>query len=130
MTSQRRVVQYNGLNYFRHINPDGSLGGLVDPSSDVAPTVYVAFEARVAGFCELRDRVQILGAAYVCGASYLYDDVVVNGGSVYAGSRLYGNVVVEGMADGVSLWGYTIIPAGCRLTKDGTIPLPPLSTDG
>ena len=50
---------------FRHLNPDGTLGGWVAATAAVAPTVYMAPTARVFGRALVRDHARLLDHACV-----------------------------------------------------------------
>jgi len=65
------MSQFDFVTAHRHVNPDGSLGGLVDDTADVSPTSWVHLSARVC------DNVNIFGS------SAINKDVVLKGYGTY-----------------------------------------------
>ncbi len=87
-------------NMHRHINPDGTTGGLVEDSAFVAPTATVGPNAVVRGSSRIEDTSEVKDGAQVIDA-VLSDHAVVEGqgaavGGEYRGETVCNEVIVRG----------------------------------
>jgi carbonic anhydrase/acetyltransferase-like protein (isoleucine patch superfamily) len=86
----------------RHINPDGSVGGEVDDTAHVDPSVYLGPN------CVVRNRAQVLGDVRLEGDVCVWDDVVIDG-------RNEGDIVIRGY---VAVYGKVHVSGFVRLIND------------
>jgi carbonic anhydrase/acetyltransferase-like protein (isoleucine patch superfamily) len=79
----------------RHINPDGSVGGMVGEGCIVEGTCWVDYEAEVFNYAQVRGNVHIDEYGIVCGFAELNGDINVPGSAIICGdAKLIGEMSV------------------------------------
>lgn len=72
----------------QHVNPDGELGGWVEPDAVVTEGVTLSVDAQV------RDNARVFGNAQVLGAARITEDALVHGNA-----SISGGVVMSGTGE-------------------------------
>lgn len=84
----------------RHINPDGSLGGLVADTAFIEETVTIEHSASVFGHAVVMDNAVIADRAKVFGEAFICDNVHVFGDAkIYGDAFLFGNLHIDQNVD-------------------------------
>ena len=98
---------------YRHKNPDGTLGGWVAETCDVADTVYIEPTAEVFEYATVKDNVRILHESRVCEFAEVSGSAVIDDYSMVCGnSKVNGNAYIGGnsiIAGDTKVGGYTEI---------------------
>src|SRR3989344_6028702 len=75
----------------QHVNPDGSVGGWIADTAQVAATAYIGPDAVVFG------NAQVYGSAQVCGSALVSENARVYGfAQVFGSAQVYGYAWVYG----------------------------------
>ncbi len=114
---------FDGLGHpvpaHRHLNPDGTSGGWIADSAQVAHTVYVAPSAQVFGHAivggraRLKDNAKVYGYAEVKGSAKLSEQAQVGGHAQVMGwAKILGNAQVK---DHAKVWEQAVISGNAVL---------------
>ncbi|MGC8730509.1 MAG: hypothetical protein ACP5RP_03970 [Candidatus Micrarchaeia archaeon] len=92
-------------NFYRHINPDKSVGGFVEETAEVGPAAFTELQTLVIDHAKLLGSAKLLGHAMVGGWSIVSGNavigenaVVTDNAEVYGNAKIYGYAMVYGDA--------------------------------
>ncbi len=91
---------------YRHINPDGTLGGWVAETATVEDTCYIGMFAQVYEYATVSGNAKVLHYGRVCEFATVTDDAEIDDYSLVCGSA-----IVSGNA---YIGGNSIIAGDCR----------------
>jgi UDP-3-O-[3-hydroxymyristoyl] glucosamine N-acyltransferase len=95
----------------RHTNPDGSLGGLVDPTAEVDAESTVSEHGIVSGYTKVRGGVVVADGARVAGHVWVTGSVhIPDGAEVYGHGRVTdgGDVAGDSLAYRSAVRAYSV----------------------
>lgn len=82
-----------------HINPDGTKGGWIAETALVEPTCYIAPDAEVYEFAQVRDNARLLGSSSAYGFAKIAGNATLNDWAVAAdGAVIQGSAYVDSTA--------------------------------
>ena len=107
------------VGYKRHINPDGSTGGLVENTAFVEKTAHVDYYARVEGYAHVLGTAKIRDRARVSGYAIIYNNVRVADNAVIEGDASVGCKAI--IYDNAKIFGSAIIPGDAYIGRNAKI---------
>ena len=109
----------------RHLNPDGSLGGMVADTARVASTVTVGPDALVYGMADVHDQAMILDRAQVYGDASIMNKATICGSArVHGCAWVFDQAVVGGNAqvfDNAQLGDAAYVAGWARVYGDAIV---------
>lgn len=102
------------LPAYRHVNPDGSVGGWVAETALVEDTCYVSPDAQVFEYAAVRDNAKICEESIVCEFAEVMGNAIIDDTSMVCGNAK--------ISDNAYIGGQSIISGdtrvgGCRSTE-------------
>lgn len=91
---REEILEFGGLKHYRHINPDGSVGGWVSEKASIGKNVIIGGKAIISGETVIHDNAFIFGQILTKGKTEILSGAVLKSNTLGSEYWLFENCIV------------------------------------